>query len=133
LDSLHLGLLRSFVRSFTLTRFRWIVLFFIGIFTGVVGFYIDGISDLITVSKYNYIKSYTSHPFSSENFAIVCCFFIFLNAGLVCLPSHCAHPPWALTFIKVTVATLLTTLFEPCAAGSGIPEIKYPLLQSSSL
>ena len=57
LDSLHLGLQRSFLRSSTLTRFRWIVLFFIGIFTGVVGFYIDGISDLIIDPGFGFAKT----------------------------------------------------------------------------
>jgi len=65
------------------TPSRWIVLFVIGICTGVVGFYIDAIADLITVSKYGYIKDFTSQPFTPENFTKVACFFIFLNAGLV--------------------------------------------------
>ena len=65
------------------TPCRWLILFVIGISTGVVGFYIDAVADLITVSKYGYIKDFTSQPFTPENFTKVACFFIFLNAGLV--------------------------------------------------
>lgn len=85
---------------------RWVVMFFIGVTTGLIAAFIDIVIVYLSKLKFGTIREYF----------------------LQCLPNSCLSIPlliwvaWNILFILI--ATLMCTYWAPVATGSGIPQIK---------
>lgn len=85
---------------------RWFVALIIGIITGLIASFIDFMVETISNFKYTTIK----------------------NSVDQCVSDDCLFVPmliwWGFNGALVLVASFLVAFIEPCAAGSGIPQIK---------
>ncbi|XP_061182131.1 H(+)/Cl(-) exchange transporter 7-like [Saccostrea echinata] len=85
---------------------RWLVMFFVGVLTGLVASLIDYCVIKSTDLKFSIIKKYIDKCVDDQCMEIPLFVWAGINGGLV------------------FVAAVLTACFEPVAAGSGIPQIK---------
>ncbi|XP_076458922.1 LOW QUALITY PROTEIN: H(+)/Cl(-) exchange transporter 7-like [Babylonia areolata] len=85
---------------------RWLVAFLVGIFTGSIAAFIDYCVETGSAWKYSSIKTYVDK----------------------CVGENCMFAPLLIwvgyNAAFVLVASFLVAVVEPCAAGSGIPQIK---------
>ncbi|PVD38860.1 hypothetical protein C0Q70_01485 [Pomacea canaliculata] len=85
---------------------RWVVSLMIGVLTGLVASFIDFSVETISAFKYSTIKQYVDKCIEEDCIYIPMMIWLAYNA-LFCLIASC-----------------LVVFIEPCAAGSGIPQIK---------
>lgn len=85
---------------------RWLVMFFVGLLTGLVASLIDFCVIQSTDLKFSIIKKYVDKCVDNKCMEVPLLVWVGINGGLV------------------IVASILTACFEPVAAGSGIPQIK---------
>jgi len=83
--------------------YKWIVTFFVGLFTGLIGFLIDFCVRHITSFKFSTVQSLIDQ---TSSFWLPALAFVGISVFLV------------------VIATSLVSFVEPIAGGSGIPEIK---------
>ncbi|XP_014672590.1 PREDICTED: H(+)/Cl(-) exchange transporter 7-like [Priapulus caudatus] len=85
---------------------RWFVMLVVGVLTAMVACFIDIFIQLIASFKYKNIKHFMDR----------------------CVDEGCLLYPYlmwlAFNVVPVALAAILVTFGEPCAAGSGIPQIK---------
>ncbi|KAL8597461.1 hypothetical protein ACOMHN_050959 [Nucella lapillus] len=85
---------------------RWLVAFLVGIFTGSIAAFIDLCVERGSDLKYTSIKKYVNYCVENDCMYIPLLIWVGYNAGCV------------------LIASFLVAVVEPCAAGSGIPQIK---------
>ncbi|XP_048761275.2 H(+)/Cl(-) exchange transporter 7-like [Ostrea edulis] len=97
---------KSVRETMVIEMLRWLVMFFVGVLTGLVASLIDFCVIKSTALKFSIIKQYVEKCVDKECMEIPLLVWVGINGGLV------------------FVAAVLTACFEPVAAGSGIPQIK---------
>ena len=109
-DTIYNSVFQNELRAKTVTEFRrqsyfrWMIVFLIGIATGVVAFAVDSLTELLSQLK----LELTNH------LEVAC--------------GGCFDVPFGLwtgfAVALVAISAIFVAFFEPVAAGSGIPEIK---------
>ncbi|CAB3397413.1 unnamed protein product [Caenorhabditis bovis] len=97
----------------TISRNRWIVCFFIGVFTALVAAFIDIMVHYSKEFKFNTILKYFLSKCNEEQRGTTSgCMWTVMIAWIV---YNC---------VLVTIASILVIFISPIAGGSGIPQIK---------